>query len=80
MLKFFRKKYEINTEELDTFLGNNSTSNKYYLEKTFKTNKLIKYLVFLRIKGVNMNTLFDKVIKEDYQDYKDPKKCQDPPN
>ena len=74
MLRFFRKKLKIDNEELDSFLGSNSVSTKYYLEKTFSSHKIIKYLIFLRIKGANLNALFDEEIKNNYKDYKKWKK------
>lgn len=74
MLRFFRKKFKLDNEELDSFLGSNSVSTKYYLEKTFSSHKIIKYLIFLRIKGANLNTLFDEEINKNYKDYKKWKK------
>lgn len=74
MLRFFRKKLKVDNEELDNFLGSTSTSTKYYLEKTFTSNKIIKYLLFLRIKGANLNTLFDEELKNNYKEYKKWKK------
>lgn len=74
MLRILRKKHKINNEELDAFLGSKSTSTKYYLEKTFSTQKIIKYLVFLRMNGININSLFDKEIEKHHKDYKKWKK------
>lgn len=69
MLKFFRKKLRLDPEELDQFLDS-SSSTKYYLEKSYSDNKIFKYLLFLRIKGVNLNALFDEEIKKNYKNWK----------
>lgn len=76
MFRQFRKKLNISNEELDSFVGNQSVSSKYYLEKSYLTNKIFLYLVLLRLKGVNLNSFFDEVIKKDFSDkkFKDGKK------
>ena len=37
----------------------------YFVEANFRTNKLFRYLLFLRMKGVNLNKFFDAVIEEE---------------
>lgn len=64
MFKNYRKQLKLTNIELDTFVGNNSVSSKYYLERSYLTNKIFLYLVLLRIKGVNLNTFFDEVIRD----------------
>lgn len=66
MFKKYRKKLNISNDELDKFVGNHSVSSKYYLEKSYLTNKIFLYLVLLRLKGVNLNSFFDDVIKENF--------------
>ena len=70
MFKKYRKKLNISNDELDTFVGNQSVSSKYYLEKSYLTNKIFLYLVLLRMKGVNLNSFFDDVIKENFSEEK----------
>lgn len=74
MLTNLRKKFKIDNYELDSFLGNKSISTKYYLDKKYRLNKMFKYFLLLRMKGVNLNAFFDAEIKENHSDYKKPKK------
>lgn len=62
MLKNFRKQLRLDPKELDDFIDNKSVSTKYYIENTYRSNKLFKYLLFLRQKGVNLNKFFDDEI------------------
>lgn len=62
MLKIFRKQLRLDPKELDEFIDNKSASTKYYIENTYRSNKLFKYLLFLRQKGVNLNKFFDEEI------------------
>lgn len=70
MLKSFRKKFKIDNAELDSFLGNKSVSTKYYLDSKYRLNKMFKYFLLLRLKGMNLNAFFDEEIKQNYSDYK----------
>lgn len=73
MLKKFRKQLGLDAE-LDEFLDNKGASTKYYLEKSYLTNKIFRYLLLLRMKGVNLNALFDEEISTNFKDYKQWKK------
>ena len=62
MLKTLRKELKINIKELDSFIKSKQLSTKYYLENSYRTNKLFRYLLFLRMKGVDLNKFFDNEI------------------
>lgn len=68
MLKSLRKEFKINTKELDNFIKSKQLSTKYYLENSYRTNKLFRYLLFLRLKGVDLNKFFDSEIKDNNND------------
>lgn len=63
MLRFYRKKLNIGTKEIDDFVGLKHTGSKYYIEKTFSKQKIFKYLLLLRMKGVDLNELFDTFLE-----------------
>lgn len=60
MLKKYRKDLRLDTKELDDFIGSKSVSTKYYIENSYQSNMLFKYLLFLRLKGVDLNQFFDE--------------------
>lgn len=64
MLKTLRKELKINIKELDSFIKSKQLSSKYYLENSYRTNKLFRYLLFLRMKGVDLNKFFDDEIND----------------
>jgi len=64
MLYFQRKKLKINLKELDLFIKSDTPSTKYYIEKHYLENKFFRYLLLLRIKGSDLNNLFDEIIKQ----------------
>lgn len=64
MLKTLRKELKLNIKELDSFIKSKQLSTKYYLESSYKTNKLFRYLLFLRMKGVDLNKFFDDEIND----------------
>lgn len=64
MLKTLRKELKLNIKELDSFIKSKQLSTKYYLENSYKTNKLFRYLLFLRMKGVDLNKFFDNEIND----------------
>jgi hypothetical protein len=65
MLKKYRKELKIDVKELDEFIDSKGPSLKYYIEKSYKSNRLFKYLLYLRTKGVNLNKFFDEEIQND---------------
>jgi hypothetical protein len=73
MFKETRRKLNIDNKELDEFLGA-KVSTKYYLEKIYLKNKFVRYLIFFRIKGVNLNAFFDEIITNNFKNYKKWKK------
>lgn len=64
MLKKFRKELKISNKEIENTVGLKNKSSIYYLEGTFMKNKMIKYLLLLRKRGVNINSYFDDIIKD----------------
>ncbi len=65
--KNIRKKMKIDNAELLRFIGKKS-SIIYYIENNYKTKSIIKYIIFLRLKGVDLNNFFDEMIKTDFKD------------
>jgi hypothetical protein len=65
MLKQFRKSLKIDNIEIESFVRLKHKSSIYYLENSFKTNKLFRYLLLLRTKGVDVNAFLDEEIKKD---------------
>ena len=62
-----RKKLKIDNAELLKFIGKKS-SIIYYIEKNYQKKSIIKYIIFLRLKGVDLNEFFDDMIKADFKD------------
>lgn len=62
ILRKLRKTHIKNATELDHFMGNDW--DKWYVEKNFKASKVFRYLLFLRMKKVNLNKFFDEIINE----------------
>ncbi len=61
--KGLRKKHNIEIEKMTSFL-NSAKSTVYYLENNFMNNKMFRYLLSLRRKGVNINKILDNIEKE----------------
>ncbi|RNA60507.1 hypothetical protein D1631_18640 [Chryseobacterium nematophagum] len=64
MLREFRKTTieKKDNKNLVEFLG--KKSRQFYLENKYEKNFLYKYLYFLRLKGADLNTFFDKKISQ----------------
>lgn len=64
MLRDLRKKTieKKDNKTLDDFIG--KESRKFYLETHYEKNNLYRYLLFLRIKGADLNEFFDQKIKQ----------------
>jgi hypothetical protein len=67
MFKNIRKKLKLDNKELLSFIGKKS-SIIYYIENNYQKKSIIKYLIFLRLKGVNLNKFFDEMIQNDFPD------------
>ncbi|NJM79006.1 MAG: hypothetical protein HC854_04080 [Flavobacterium sp.] len=63
MLRNFRKNLKLSNKEIETEVGLKNKSSIYYIEKSFKDNKTVKYLLLLREKGVDINAFFDNLNK-----------------
>ena len=64
-----RKQLKIGNAELLGFLEKKS-SIIYYIENNYKKKSIIKYIIFLRMKGADLNDIFDKLINSDYKKIK----------
>ena len=58
-MKIFRKKLHLSNEEIQAFSGLKNKSSIYYLESSYKENKLFRYLMLLRQNKVNINAFID---------------------
>lgn len=67
VFKNIRKKLKLDNRELLSFIGKKS-SIIYYIENNYKKKSIIKYIIFLRLKGVNLNEFFDEMIKSDFNE------------
>jgi hypothetical protein len=67
MFKNIRKKLKLDNKELLSFIGKKS-SIIYYIENNYQKKSIIKYVIFLRLKGVNLNKFFDEMIQNDFPD------------
>lgn len=63
LLKQYRKKLGIETNVLDTFIGAQATSTKYYIEDSYETNKMFRYLLLLKMKGASLDEFFKEYIE-----------------
>lgn len=64
-LKRARKELKLNSQELDKFINAKHTSTRYYLEDNFHRNKTFRYLLFLKLNGLNLNEFFEDFIKQE---------------
>jgi len=64
MLDIQRKKLKISVKELDLFIKADATSTKYYIEKHYLENKIFRYLLFLKIKGLSLDDFFEEIIDQ----------------
>lgn len=65
MLKNIRKNLKISNKEIEEEVGLKNKSSIYYIESSYNENKVFKYLLFLRRKGVNINAFLDNIIKKE---------------
>ncbi|WP_395076777.1 hypothetical protein [Flavobacterium sp.] len=63
-MKEFRKSLHLNNKEIQEFSNLKNNTSVYYLESSYKTNKLFRYLMFLRKNKVNINAFIDAELKE----------------
>lgn len=67
MFKNARKKLKIPNSELISFLGT-KTGAIYQIEKNYVKKPIIKYIIYLRKKGVNLNKFFDEMIQNEFSE------------
>ena len=65
--KNIRKKLKLDNTELLSFIGKKS-SIIYYIENNYQKKSIIKYIIFLRLKGVDLNEIFDEMINTDFKE------------
>lgn len=61
---FIKKDKKFKLEELNNFVGMNK-KGVYYIEDNLLKNKFSRYFMFLRLKNVDMNKLFDMFNEHD---------------
>lgn len=62
MLRDLRKNTLKKEDNIEDFIG--GRSRKFYIEKNYKTIKLYRYLLYLRMKGADLNSFFDSEISD----------------
>lgn len=55
-----------NLQEFTQFIGCNP-KGIYYIESNTISNKHVRYFLFLRKKGYNINDIMDRIIEEEYR-------------
>ena len=55
-----------NLQEFTQYIGCNP-KGIYYIESNTIANKHIRYFLFLRKKGYNINDIMDRIIEEEYE-------------
>lgn len=60
MLRSLRKNILKKEDNIEDFIG--GRSRKFYIEKNYKNIKLYRYLLYLRMKGADLNSFFDSEI------------------
>lgn len=61
-----RKEFNIKVDiaKISEFIGCNQ-KGIYYIENNFQKTKSIRYLMYMRKKGLNVNKLLDQIIQEE---------------
>lgn len=59
-----------NLQEFTQYIGCNP-KGIYYIESNTIANKHIRYFLFLRKKGYNINDIMDRIIEEEYDNPKE---------
>lgn len=54
----------VNIAKISEFIGCNP-KGIYYIENNFETNKTVRYLMYLRKKGVNINKILDVALESE---------------
>ena len=67
-----RKIFDIkeNLQEFTQYIGCNP-KGIYYIESNTVSNKHVRYFLFLRKKGYNINDIMDRIIEEEYRNTKE---------
>lgn len=59
-----------NLQEFTQYIGCNP-KGIYYIESNTVSNKHVRYFLFLRKKGYNINDIMDRIIEEEYKNTKE---------
>lgn len=59
-----------NLQEFTQYIGCNP-KGIYYIESNTVSNKHVRYFLFLRKKGYNINDIMDRIIEEEYKNRKE---------
>lgn len=59
-----------NLQEFTQYIGCNP-KGIYYIESNTVSNKHVRYFLFLRKRGYNINDIMDRIIEEEYKNTKE---------
>lgn len=59
-----------NLQEFTQYIGCNP-KGIYYIESNTVSNKHVRYFLFLRKRGYNINDIMDRIIEEEYKNSKE---------
>ena len=59
-----------NLQEFTQYIGCNP-KGIYYIESNTVSNKHVRYFLFLRKRGYNINDIMDRIIEEEYRNSKE---------
>lgn len=59
-----------NLQEFTQYIGCNP-KGIYYIESNTVSNKHVRYFLFLRKKGYNINDIMDRIIEDEYKNTKE---------
>lgn len=59
-----------NLQEFTQYIGCNP-KGIYYIESNTVSNKHVRYFLFLRKKGYNINDIMDRIIEDEYKNAKE---------
>jgi hypothetical protein len=65
MLKDVRKSLKLKNLDILKSINSKNLSTIYHIEKNYTKNIFVKYIMFIRKKGINLNSLFDKIIENE---------------
>lgn len=65
MLKQFRKILKLKIEDISSYSMFKNKSTIYFVEANYNKNKVFRYLLYLRSKGVDINSFLDEELKKE---------------